>query len=77
MAFVLITSRVPKGEELAILVALYEEKLASYQAQPDQAEALLHVGDSAYDVQFSQPQVAALAIVANTLFNLDEAKFRG
>ena len=75
--FRLMTSRVPKGEELAILVSLYEQKLTSYQEQPDQAEALLHVGDSAYDVQFDQPQVAALAVVANTLFNLDEAKFRG
>ena len=75
--FRLMTSRAPKGEELAILVSLYEQKLASYQDQPAEAEALLHVGDSAYDVRFDQPQVAALAVVANTLFNLDEAKFRG
>ena len=75
--FRLMTSRAPQGEELAILVSLYEQKLASYREQPEEAEALLHVGDSAYDGQFDQPQIAALAIVANTLFNLDEAKFRG
>ena len=75
--FRLVTSRFPKSEELAVLVSLYEQKLASYQAQPEEAEALLHVGESAYNVEFDQPQMAALAVVANTLFNLDEAKFRG
>lgn len=75
--FRLVTSRFPEPEELAVLVSLYDQKYAAYRAQPDEAEALLRVGDSAYDVRFDRPQMAALAVVANTLFNLDEAKFRG
>ncbi len=75
--FRLVTSRSPEPEELAILVSLYDQKYAAYQAQPAEAEALLRVGDSTYDLRFEQPRTAALAVVANTLFNLDEAKFRG
>ncbi len=75
--FRLLTSRAPQPEELAVLVSLHQQKLASYQAQPTEAEALLRVGDSNYSTRFSEVQLAALAVVANTLFNLDEAKFRG
>lgn len=71
-----VTSREPKAEELALLTELYQNKLEYYQQTPEEAEGLLRVGDSAYDSRREKVQMAALAVVANTLFNLDEAKFR-
>ncbi|MEQ9438166.1 MAG: DUF1553 domain-containing protein [Cyclobacteriaceae bacterium] len=74
--FQAMTSRMPKEEELEILMALYEEKQAYFQSKPEEAQKLLHVGDSPCDPDLEPAQVAALTVVANTLFNLDEAKFR-
>lgn len=74
--FQAVTSRVPKQEELDVLLALYEEKQAYFQSKPQEAQQLLHVGDSPSDPDLEPAQVAALTVVANALFNLDEAKFR-
>jgi len=74
--FQAVTSRAPAEDELEILLSLYEEKQAYYQEQLQEAEDLLKVGEAPYDQQLDTVSLAAMTIVANTLFNLDEAKFR-
>ncbi len=71
-----VTSRVPTEDELEILLSLYEEKQAYYQDQKNEAAKLLQTGEAPYDEQLNSVSLAAMTIVANTLFNLDEAKFR-
>jgi hypothetical protein len=43
-----------------------------FAANPDKAKAFLTVGDSKADPNLPAPRLAALAIVANELLNLDE-----
>ncbi len=74
--FQAVTSRKPRAEELTLLQELYQEKLRYYQEVPEEAEGLLKVGDSTYNAQLDEAQIAAFSVIANTLFNLDEAKFR-
>ncbi len=74
--FLSVTSRLPQADELQILVDLYREKQAYYESQPEEAVKLLSVGDAPRNEQFEAPTLAALTVIANTLFNLDEAKFR-
>ncbi|WKN32914.1 DUF1553 domain-containing protein [Porifericola rhodea] len=74
--FKAVTSREPQEKEMALLKRLYEEKLSYYQEAGDEAESLLKVGNSAYHADLDKVQLAAFSVVANTLFNLDEAKFR-
>ncbi|MGD1889896.1 MAG: DUF1553 domain-containing protein [Cyclobacteriaceae bacterium] len=74
--FQAVTSRTPAEDELEILLSLYEEKQAYYQKQIQEAESLLEVGEAPHDEQLNTVDLAAMTIVANTLFNLDEAKFR-
>ena len=71
-----VTSRFPKEEELSLLVSMYEKELEQFQGKEKSAEELLAVGDAPWDHHLDRLQLAALTVVANTLFNLDEAKFR-
>ncbi len=71
-----MTSRAPRPEELELLLSLYEKKIKQFQQEEASAEALLMIGDAPWDTNLNKSQIAALAVVANTLFNLDEAKFR-
>jgi hypothetical protein len=57
------TAREPTPEELQRLEQLYRQMRARYAKQPDAARKLVGKPD---------PHRAALALVANTLLNLDE-----
>ncbi len=72
-----VTSRMPKPEEMEILLTLYQEELSRFSYEDTPANELMQIGDSDYDTKLNKEQLAALAVVANTLLNLDEAKFRG
>jgi len=74
--FEAVTSRTPTKDELKILLNLYEEKRTYYQDQREEAAKLLRTGDAPFNEQLDAISLAAMTIVANTLFNLDEAKFR-
>ncbi|WKN45611.1 DUF1553 domain-containing protein [Tunicatimonas pelagia] len=74
--FQAVTSRTPAEDESKILLSLYKEKQAYYQERIQEAESLLKVGEASRDKQLNTVDLAAMTIVANTLFNLDEAKFR-
>ena len=71
--FRLLTSRRPNEQELGLFKALYEEERRRYQQAPSEALALLEVGDWERDKTLDTAQTAALAIVASTMMNHDEA----
>ncbi|MEL6142505.1 MAG: DUF1553 domain-containing protein, partial [Bacteroidota bacterium] len=72
-AFRLLTGRHLRANELAIFNKLYVEQLAHFNADKASVSALLEVGEMAVDKQLATPQTAALAVVASTMINHDEA----
>lgn len=71
-AFRAATSRIPDDEEVDQLSDLYNEELALYQADSENAQLLLSVGDSPTSPDLDSTEVAARTIVASVIFNLDE-----
>lgn len=59
-------------EEETVLTKSYADFLAYYMSAPQDASRLLKVGASPADPVLAPPKVAALAMVANELLNLDE-----
>jgi hypothetical protein len=72
LAFVLLTSRQPAAEELAILQRSLARHLARFAAVPAEAEKLLGVGRSPAAVDLSPAELAAYTAVCGTILNLDE-----
>jgi len=66
------TARRPDPQEMAILGDIYQQQLAIYTARPEAAGQLLAVGESSRDMSLDTAMHAALAMVANTILNLDE-----
>lgn len=72
-AFRLITSRQPRSEELAIFEKMYIQQLSRFQNNREDASAFLEVGDYPFDEELDPLKTAALAMVASTMLNHDEA----
>jgi hypothetical protein len=70
------TSRRPKAEELVILQRLFEQHQQDFAAHPQEAQALLDVGDQPCNQQLDRVRLASFTGVANMLLNFDEAVFR-
>ncbi len=71
-AFRLATARTPSPQEKAVLVQTYDEQLADFHRQQDDAAKLLSVGESKYDSRLDKTQLAAWTTVASMILNLDE-----
>ncbi|MFP6604635.1 MAG: DUF1549 and DUF1553 domain-containing protein, partial [Pirellulaceae bacterium] len=71
--FQLVLTREPTAEELAILMQLYREARQQFVAAPKSAASLLAVGESKPAKQLKPIKLAAMTVVASTIFNLDEA----
>lgn len=69
-AFRLIVCRKPLEEELALLTKAYSAELANMTN--DQAEALLDVGEYPLTENVAHDQLAAMMLVVNTIYNLEE-----
>jgi hypothetical protein len=72
-AFRRVTSRMPGKGELDLLMADYIFYLNDFRANPKAAEKLLAVGEKPRNPKLSAVKLAAYALVANTILNLDEA----
>ena len=59
-------------KERGIVTRSYQDFLAYYESAPGDAEKLVSVGASKADQSLPAPKLAALTMVANELFNLDE-----
>jgi hypothetical protein len=71
-AFRLLTGRPPRDKELAVLRRVYETQLAVYQKDSARARKLLSVGESPRDEKLDAAELAAWAMVASVILNLDE-----
>ncbi len=77
LAFRLATARHPKAAEQAVLRRVFEEQLAAYRKDPQAALKLLGVGESPRDGKRDVAELAAWAVIASVVLNLDEAVTRG
>ena len=71
--FRVVTSRRPSPREAGLLRESFEEFTAIYQNDKSAALALLAIGENKRDTSLDASEVAAYAMVANMLLNLDEA----
>ncbi len=71
--FRLVTSRQPTRDELAVLGESLAAQRAHYSTNPEAAKKVITVGESPVPKDPSAPELAAYAMVANLLLNLDEA----
>jgi hypothetical protein len=72
-AFRRVTSRTPRKQELDLLIADYVFYRKNFQKNPETAKKLLAVGEKPCNPKLPANQLAAYALVANTILNLDEA----
>jgi hypothetical protein len=70
--FRLTTGRLPKPTEQTILQHLYEQQLKHFEADPAAADQYLKIGEQPLDKTLPPLQVAATAVLASALMNLDE-----
>ena len=76
-AFRFATARMPSENEAEALVRLFEKQRARFAAAPEQAAALLAVGESPRNEKLDAAELAAWASVASTILNLDETVTKG
>jgi hypothetical protein len=75
-AFRAVLARPPSAEETALVLELYQRQLAKYQAAPEEAKKAVTFGESKPPADVAEPELAAWALVANLILNLDEAVVR-
>lgn len=76
-AFEIATSRLPKSDEEALILAVLEAQTEELAANPEAAEELVQVGESAPDETLDAVEVAAWTMIANLILNLDEVINKG
>ncbi len=67
-----LTSRIPTTREREIFLNLYRQQLTYYQNTPEEAAALLKVGEAPKSNTLDDASQAAATTLANTISNLDE-----
>ena len=72
-AFRAATGRRPSAEELVVLNGLFEAEKERFQQSPTDARQLLSIGNYPNEENLGLATTAALAVVANTILNHDEA----
>jgi len=72
LGFRLATARLPRSEELAVLLRAWERAFKDFQSDAQGSLALLSVGETRSDAALDRTQLAALTIVASSILNLDE-----
>lgn len=73
LGFRLVTGRKPAFDEMAILLNVYKKSIDDFTLSTQKAGELLAVGDFARDRQLPVIESAAMAMVGNTMLNMDEA----
>jgi hypothetical protein len=77
LAFRLATGRLPSATEKAVLLDLYEEQRRVFEQDKESAHQFLRVGESGINVGLDPIELAAWAVVANAILNLDEVITKG
>ena len=73
LGFRICTSREPKKKELDLLKELYFQQLDKFRKNPKLAYEIFKSGEKPRDRSLNRYKTAAMAMVANTLLNHDEA----
>jgi hypothetical protein len=73
LGFNLVLTRDPSDQELNIMEDLYRSELSSFQSDQSSTREFLEVGDFQINKNQNMSELAALTVVSNTLFNMDEA----
>jgi len=71
-----VLSRPPAPEETAMVLDFHQRQLAKYQAAPAEATKAVTFGESKPPADLPETELAAWALVANLILNLDEAVVR-
>jgi len=74
--FKLVLGRLPTGGEVARLKSDHEIYLPELAAEPAEAVAMLKIGERPRDAELHPVDIAAMALIASTILNLDEALTR-
>jgi hypothetical protein len=75
-AFKLATARSPREKETVVLKRVFDSQHARFTKDKAAAERLLKVGEAPRDDKLNAVEVAAWAMVANAVLNLDEVVTR-
>jgi hypothetical protein len=67
------TSRQPQADQIAALVAYFEDEKQQFELLPENAVSFLAIGDSGQKDLLPAPELAAYAMVAAAIYNLDES----
>ncbi len=73
LAFRLAATRRPTDGELRLLIELYEGQRNAFRKDPSAASAYLRVGEYRPSTQRDPVELAAAAVTANAILNLDAA----
>jgi len=71
-AFRTATSRAPKPDELTILTKGLTQRLQAFQSKPEAAQQLTTFGEAKANTALNPTELAAYAVTANIILNLDE-----
>lgn len=71
-AFIALTGRPVKPEEVEILKGLFEEEYQRFEKAPEKVKELLAVGEYPVDSALPPTELAAYTIVTSTIMNFDE-----
>ena len=77
MMFRLATSRKISDAELVELKAFFEKEYERFKAEPENAKSFLKTGNFEQKALLEKSEMAAYAIVANAILNLDESITKG
>jgi hypothetical protein len=77
LGFRLVTARLPSAQETVLLLELYRQQKAQFEADPEAVRQLLGVGDGLHAPELDRIDLAAWTMVASVLLNLDEAITKG
>ncbi len=67
-----VLSRAPESQELAIVQQALEQNLARFAKDGDAAKKVVRIGESQPKTGLAESEVAAYALIANLVLNLDE-----
>jgi hypothetical protein len=75
--FRVATARSPRARELALLRLALAAHRERFRDRPEEAVGLIAIGESEPDAQLDPCEIAAFAVIASTILNLDEVLTRG
>jgi len=71
-AFRRLTGRAPQPRERELLTKLFDEQASRFRADPAAADKYLAIGERPRDTTLAPTEVAATAVLASAIMNLDE-----